>query len=219
MKRRIPLPRLSRRGKIIRNLLLCLPLAALAWAGSGCPMPTAELEFRRLEGQYLLPPSEILWNTEAEGGGSQGELPSWQLLDDWVIGVRDGVATAAMIDRSGRNFSLSCYPLEEAPFPVPTPDAAMFYGGGLRMEALVFFGAPEGTQRVELELECLGSDGMNRAWSGDGLPLGEGRWLCPTYPGPTFPWDWYEGGSYVLRLYGAAGELLLEKEGVLPGAL
>ena len=102
---------------------------------------------------------------------------------------------------------------------VPTPDAAMFYGGGLRMEALVFFGAPEETQRVELELECLGSDGMNRAWSGDGLPLGEGRWLCPTYPGPTFPWDWYEGGSYVLRLYGAAGELLLEKEGVLPGAL
>ena len=216
--KKLHLPRLGRAGKIIRNLLLCLPLAVLVWARSGCPMPTTQLEFRRLEGRYLLPHSEILWDTGTEGRGSHGDLPSWQLLDDWVIGVRGGVATAAMIDRPDRNFFLSCYPLEEAPFPVPTPDAAMSYGG-LRMEALVFFGVPEETERVELELECLGSDGMNRVWSGDGRPLGDGRWLCPTSPGPTFPWDWYEGGSYVLRMYDEAGKLLLERAGVLPSPL
>ena len=52
------LPRLGRAGKIIRNLLLCLPLAALVWAGSGYPMPTTQLEFRRAEQRYLLPPAQ-----------------------------------------------------------------------------------------------------------------------------------------------------------------
>ena len=219
-KWRFPLPRLSRRGKIIRNLLLCLPLAVLAWAGSGCPMPTLELEFRRVERQYLLSPAqEILWDTGAEGWSqeSEGDRASWRLNGHWVVGAEGEALRTVWI--YGDVSELECYPLEQAPFPVPLPDSALFYyryGISRVAVPLAFFGAPEGTARARLELEAVGRDGEGRSWSGEGYDLGEGRWIFPTEPDSIFPGGWYMGGDYVLRLYDEAGELLLEKEGVLP---
>ena len=35
-------------------------------------------------------------------------------------------------------------------------------------------------------------------------------------PEGAYSQDWYAGASYALRLYGEGGELLLEREGVLP---
>ena len=83
--------------------------------------------------------------------------------------------------------------------------------------ALAFFGAPEGTVRAELELEPADPVGTS-GWSGEGWSLGSGRWLFPTRPEgrSSFSGSWYEGGSYVLRLYDGADRLLLEKAGTLP---
>ena len=63
MKKLQFLPRLGRGGKIVRNLVLAAGLALVIWAQYGCPLPTLEMEFRRMERTYLLPPSEILLST------------------------------------------------------------------------------------------------------------------------------------------------------------
>ena len=42
-------PRLGRGGRTVRNLLLTAALALMIWGQYGCPLPTAEMEFRRLE--------------------------------------------------------------------------------------------------------------------------------------------------------------------------
>lgn len=56
---KLRLPRLSRRWKIIRNLALTLVCLYALWAWAGYPLPTAEMEFRRLERQSLMPPSQV----------------------------------------------------------------------------------------------------------------------------------------------------------------
>lgn len=53
------LERVSRGKKLAVNLALCAFLLALIWSRFGYPLPTAELEFRRLERTHLLPPSEL----------------------------------------------------------------------------------------------------------------------------------------------------------------
>lgn len=52
-------PRLSRGWRTVRNLAAVLICLCVLWARAGYPLPTAELEFRRLERQNLLPPSEL----------------------------------------------------------------------------------------------------------------------------------------------------------------
>lgn len=52
-------PRLSRGWRTVRNLAVTLICLYVLWAWAGYPLPTAELEFRRLERQSLLPPSEL----------------------------------------------------------------------------------------------------------------------------------------------------------------
>lgn len=58
-KRRIRLPRLSRGWRTVRNLAVVLVCLYVLWARAGYPLPTAELEFRRLERENLLGRSEI----------------------------------------------------------------------------------------------------------------------------------------------------------------
>ena len=203
-KRRFPLPRLSRRGKIIRNLLLCLPLAVLAWTGSGCPMPTLELEFRQLEGQYLLPPSEILWNTQTEGDRDHGEREQddlWWLTDDWVVAVRDNVATAARFDRSGtRQTSLECYPVEEELFAVPILDSNLLYEGR-RVDGLAVFNIPESVRLNYVVLEHVGADGTVQTWEQRHLMRRVGRGIQGRLVAVD-PWifsgNWYEECRYTL---------------------
>lgn len=40
--------------------------------------------------------------------------------------------------------------------------------------------------------------------------------VFPKSPEGAYSQDWLAGASYALRLYGEGGELLLEREGVLP---
>lgn len=53
------LPRMSRKGRIVCNLLVSLVLIAAMWLVLGAPLPTV-LEFRRAEKVNLVGPSEII---------------------------------------------------------------------------------------------------------------------------------------------------------------
>ena len=61
--RRFILPRLGRKGKIVRNLALTLAFLGALWVGMGYPLP-AEMEFHRLERSSLLRPSEVVARVE-----------------------------------------------------------------------------------------------------------------------------------------------------------
>ena len=77
-------PRLGHKGRAARNLLLVLALAALVWGQYGCPMPTAEMAFRQLEGQYLLPRSEIVYQS---GFWNTGDIGSVESRDGTYLSV------------------------------------------------------------------------------------------------------------------------------------
>lgn len=82
--------RLSRKKRTVLNLTVSGVLLLTAWAILGYPLPTAELEFRRLERESLCPPSEIQGVFQGSYGhrtvyGVQGEQVVWgfQELEFW----------------------------------------------------------------------------------------------------------------------------------------
>lgn len=64
MKRFSWLPRLSRRARIVRNFLLALLLLAAVVLALGTPPLTKYGVFRRLEEQYLLTPSQLVYRMD-----------------------------------------------------------------------------------------------------------------------------------------------------------
>ena len=58
---------LPRGWRIVRNLAVALVCLYALWARAGYPLPTAELEYRRLERQYMLPRAEIQGVFQDEG--------------------------------------------------------------------------------------------------------------------------------------------------------
>lgn len=64
MKRFSRLPRLSRRARIVRNFLLAAVLGAAAVLALGTPPLTKYGVFRRLEEQYLLTPSQLVYRMD-----------------------------------------------------------------------------------------------------------------------------------------------------------
>ena len=65
-----------------RNLLLALLLLAALWYVEGCPLPTQEMEFRRMERQRLAGRSEILFRCESQGEAMLGD-------PNMLLGVTD----------------------------------------------------------------------------------------------------------------------------------
>ena len=70
-------PRLSRGGKLAVNLILTALLLVYAWGLADYPLPTAELEFRRLERASLEGPSDL------QGIFSRGS--GLGVAGDWVL--------------------------------------------------------------------------------------------------------------------------------------
>ena len=64
MKRILRVPRLSRRARIVRNFLLALLLLAAVVLALGTPPLTKYGVFRRLEEQYLLTPSQLVYRMD-----------------------------------------------------------------------------------------------------------------------------------------------------------
>ena len=214
---------ISRQKKTAVYLALCALLLLLIWTQFGCPLPTAELEFRRYERTHLLPRSELVLRSDREyitaADGTQ-----LYLYEDNFVGLSGDWATVANID----DFSaISCRTLrleegpalvllegepyggwsEEVPSGTPYRDHELEHH---HFSPALLVNVPQETARAEItvvrEEDCL---------TGGGWDLGNGVWLLgvgETYtvfdqPGSTY--------RYTLCLYRADGSLLLEKSGQL----
>ena len=127
-----PLPRLGRRGKILRNLVLSLCFLALVWAALDFPLPAVPA-FHRLERSYLRQPSQVVAQLRQEDGV-------------YVVGVSQEDAVVGDMDYS----ILSAWPLSQdgvALIPIPTrmvtPEAVFFLA----------LNTPQDTVSARLELE------------------------------------------------------------------
>ena len=212
------LPKLSRGQKLARNLAASALAGVLAWAAAGYPLPTAELEFRRLERTHLLPESETVFSIR--GSIRWQDLPELNLpvRGGMVVGVGDGyVHTASLFLEE-----MDSWPLEEGVTPVPLyrtwveeqesgPD-----GGKSTGVPVLFLQVPEETGRAELEVTAEDSESGLLHSQGEGRRLAPGRWLFSASP-EHFSLGWCSGGSYTLRLYRTDGSLLSEHSGILGG--
>lgn len=69
-KRRLPLPRLPRKWRIVRNAAAVLLLLGTLAAALDFPALTRYGTFRKLEEQYLLTPSRLVYRLDAPDGGA-----------------------------------------------------------------------------------------------------------------------------------------------------
>ena len=225
------LPRLGRRGKIIRNLLVTLLLLTLIWGQFGCPLFWPEWEFRRAERRLLLPPSEIVLHLDAPGGRIYREGQSRPILrdDHQFIGVGDGYAIAvALQDRpplfSAPHIYVETWDLsaQEGEVKVLATSIANTYADWRReaeegflytylfSRGLVALDLPAGTVRGELTVE---EDGTLYQTDSEVNDAGACLFSLLSLEGDvTFSY----GLPYTLRLYDQDGAVLLEQTGSIP---
>ena len=143
------LPQLPRRWKIVRNLAAVLLLSALCLRLWGWPSLTPYGAFRRLEGEYLLTPSELVLRTgsgryqafltEGENWVSVGRASQMSSYDDFRN--KYDVRLHHVLPKDG---------LIVVALPVAAEDNAM---------VVAVKGVPEGAVFGELEVE-MNKDGM-----------------------------------------------------------
>lgn len=210
---------ISRQKKTAVNLTLCAVLLLLIWTRFGCPLPSLEMEFRRVERINLLPRSEIIFSDEGRGRSytREGEDRSVNMHQPTFLGIAGGRVTAAVYDITDR-WTAETYPLEEGPTPAPFryAHAVLFRPGVVEFVfPMMFVNVPEGAARGEFSL-TLPDRETNYSRSGQGWDTGNGTWLFPMEtPSTGYSDRWWAGGSYTLTLYRADGSLLLEKIGTL----
>lgn len=196
MKKRFLWPRLGRRGRTVRNLLVCLALLLWLWSAFSYPLPTREMNFRRLEHYFLLPQGELVFRE-----------------DDLFVDLSEGQAVAGWVPTRSLPTRYGIYPCDlwtcpvgEGPSPVSLAD-----------DRVIFLNLPGEAERGELTIRS--GQGQQTAWA-----QVEENGLCdfafdnPMEADCTSPnshWG-VEGWPYVLRLYDGQGELLLEQEGEIP---
>lgn len=217
LKRR--LEGISRRDQTVFYLMWSVFLLFGIWLRMGYPLPTAELEFRRMERQNLLPRSEIIF-ADTKGTkvySREGEDRSVSMHHPVYIGIAGERVTAAAYDLAGR-WTAETYPLEEGPTPAPFRYAhAVLFQPGIAefMFPMMFVNVPEDTARGELSL-ALNYGETGYSWSGQGWDTGNGIWLFAVETSSNGYSDrWWAGVNYTLALYRADGSLLLEKSGTL----
>ncbi len=201
---------------LVINLALCAFLMVLIWSRFGYPLPTAEMEFRRMERTHLLPRSEIVFNSGKDGPLRWRDLPELDFgRDDIVIGARDGYACVYKPEYN----IVKTYHLAEGTTPVPMYHVTarwMPSPGTIRAGIpLMFLQTPEEAEQAMVEINAKDSGGKDLRYRGEGWRLAPGQWIFAAAPGDSFSGDWYAGGSYTLTLCRADGSLLLEKNGTL----
>lgn len=226
MKGKWKLPRLGRRGKTVRNLALALLLAIPIWSQYGYPMPTAELEFRRLERRLLLPRSGIVYTFEDWGRDTADG--SVFLFNTWVVGAEEDFVRALYVNSSRR--IMYHIPRGEGADPVPLPignlavteileDEGEYFSQNLGIRAaLLMLDVPAGTAAARLKMDFRYRD-QRCLIDADGVKVTDGVWIFPIdTPEGGYSGDWYQGEAYTLTCLDGAGDLLLGQEGIIPRA-
>lgn len=223
MKKLRFLPKLGRGGKTVRNLVLVAGLALVIWAQYGCPLPTLEMNFRRMERTYLLPPSEIVLSTGRITVAHSHEPydPVPKVTQEQLLGLGEGYAVIFWkhpFSTSGNQ--LVCWSFAEqrgqvklAPFISLISDTrGEDWPERESCAAVAALELPEGTARGEMIVEA--QEGVYQEESEvleHDLCLFAFQSRLSSYSG-----SWVQGLPYTLRLYDEAGELLLEQRGTVP---
>lgn len=233
------LERISRGKKLAVNLALCAFLLVLIWSRFGYPLPTAELEFRRLERTHLLPQSEIVFSNGARSEGrrvskSDGSVfaldgTELYLRGRFVADAREEWAVLACLDRSYNSF-IRKVPLDGGPVLAPLVPHDWYLDTNGYWVTEGPGETPEGEPAyvyeyhnfsafllfgapegtVRAELTVL-DGGAERA--GGGWALENGLWLLGVEDKKAR--DQVSEIPYTLRLYDASDTLLAERSGRL----
>lgn len=233
--------RLSRGQRTLRNLVLGVLLMALIWGLAGYPLPTAELEFRRLERTHLMPRSEIVFSNRArsrDGWQVSRQDRSVFALDGtelylrgrWMVGVQGDRAAVACLSGTGRY--IRSFPLNSGPSLAPLPwrgeylDEAGYWitqGPGETPEGdpayvysyhnfVPFLLLNAPEGTADVEI-TVRLEGEE--YSGGGWQLENGAWMLGVEQERRLGDGPISETAYTLRLYRADGSLLLEKSGTL----
>lgn len=234
---------LTRRRRIALDLLLALAISAVTWAACGYPLP-GELAFRRLEGQNLLEPGEIVFHQRG-GPSSGGAMGIGQLTREVFISLGDDWAAVGYLTNRGeysywkpigpnrytavqvQGSWMELWELEPGPavipllFPVRGPEGEERELLGWGAAALRL---PGGTAGGRLSL--TDREGQVHVLDGD-LQDGGALWFWEadrtfreegyyTEDNRTVLGEpWMPGLSYTLELYGEAGETTARLAGVI----
>lgn len=233
--------KLSRGQRTLRNLILGVLLMALIWGLADYPLPTVEMEFRRLERTHLLPRSEIVFSNGARNrdgwqvsrqDGSVFALDGTELhlQGRWMAGVRGDRAAVACLSGDGRY--IRSFPLDSGPSLAPLPwrgeyqDQAGYWitqGPGETPEGdpayvysyhnfVPFLLLNAPEGTADAEI-TLRLEGEE--CSGGGWQLENNVWLLGIEGERRLGDRPISETAYTLRLYRADGSLLLEKSGTL----
>ena len=223
MKKPFRLPRLGRGGKIFRNLLLSGVLLFLFWWAFGCPLPTAEGTFRRLERQNLFPASEILYVWENPRPAREtGSEPRVLVLGEQGDQFTLGHLFRRRRSNPGEDF-LELWPREEGPSPIPLSHP--IHGEDHEdYSVLLFAQIPEEAASAAVTLTNRLDHMKNPVETAQGERTEGGLWVFRfpigldlvtseilRYGGRDL-----EGLPYTLVLYRADGSVLEEQSGRLP---
>lgn len=146
------------------------------------------------------------------------------LSDTWRVGASENwVAVMGYYRKYSDMKHFSYYPRGDGPDPIPLPSGYLLSyqrdQGFTSYLPLLFLDVPREAVRVELEMD-IEETPCHRA--GEGTDQGNGVWLFALEAPEEGGWSdrWYEGASYILRVYGRLGdELILEQEGTVPNRL
>lgn len=225
---------IGRGRKIALNLSFIALFLLLIWMRAGCPLPTAELEFRRLERTSLAPPGEIVFAADqksrdllnvSSGHRSVYALDGTELhmQNRWFVSLGEDWAAVAVVGKEVWDRELNVYPLEK-----DGPTLLTFLGsygtgywvtetltprGGARYDyhnftALLLVNVPEAAEQAEITLQTA-----KGVCTGPGWNLGGGVWLLTPDSellDPQLEQEW----PYTVSVRGADGVPLWEQDGI-----
>ena len=190
------------------GLILCM-----IWIRLGCPLPTMEMEFRRMERTHLLPPGEIVLSLKKnESISLDGEVQVRTSAPVIMAVTPEEVRVGTKRDG---NTGFYRYSLADGPAVSLDPSVFLVRDrtyrtyGVYTSTAVLVYGVPEEAAGGEITLEAHKGGPL----SGPGFRLGKGVWLFAARPKASYSLS--GSAPYHLRLYRADGSLLLEKSGTM----
>lgn len=230
--------RLSRGKRLAINLTIVVLSALCLWGLAGYPLPTVEMEFRRLERTNLMGRSEIVFATPQFYRSTMAYSSQYRTvtaLDGTEVTLSWGLFVGvtgerAVVAEIAPNDHIASFPLGEGPALLPLAREDQLwdrYGYWVEVEGgveggyhyqyhnfapLILLDAPEETARAELEARLGGETYTGVSWE-----MENNVWLLGL-EGLEKDDRLYRDAPYTLRLFDGADRLLLEQTGHIPQA-